>query len=159
MTKNTSRSQSDVIFVVTNALVNVLVDEVLVPHCHLNGDCQESRSRGSSGLFRSAGDCHSERSRVSSELIQSAGGCQSERSRVWSELVQFADGRQSERSRVWSEPVQSVDICQSERSRVWSVLQYCQDEDDEAQVIGCCHDLMVTIQHNSIHHRLSWSSS
>ena len=68
MTKNTSPSQSDAIFVVMNALVNFLVDEVLIPHCHLNDDCQESRSRVWSGLFQSADDCHSERSRVSSEL-------------------------------------------------------------------------------------------
>ena len=106
-----------------NAFVNVLVNEVLVHQCHLNGDCQESRSRVWFGLFQSADDCHAERSRVSSELIQLADGCQ------------------------------------SERSRVGSVLQYCQVEEDEAQVTGCCHDLMVTIQHNSIHHRLSWSSS
>ena len=86
MTKNTSRSQSDVIFVVVNALVCVLVNEVLAPHCHLNGDCQVFRSRASSGLFQSVDDCHSGRSRVSSELVQSADGCQRERSRVWPEL-------------------------------------------------------------------------
>ena len=52
-----------------NALVNVLVDEVL--HYHVNGDCQEP----------------------------------------------------------------------AERSRLWSELHCCQDEDeDEVQVIGCCHD-------------------
>ena len=64
-------SQPDIIFVVTNALVNVFVDEVL--HCHENGDCQEPDDR------------HPERSRVWSELLQSADGYQSERSRVWSE--------------------------------------------------------------------------
>ena len=39
-----------------NALVNVLVDEVLMLHCHENGDCQEPDDR------------HPERSRVWSEL-------------------------------------------------------------------------------------------
>ena len=57
-----------------DALVNVLVDEVLIPHCHENGDCQEPDDR------------HPERSRVWSGLLQSADGCQSERSRVWSEF-------------------------------------------------------------------------
>ena len=139
--KKTSRSQSDILFVVMNALVHVLVNEVFVPHCHLNGDCQESRSRVSFGLFQPADDCHSERSRVSSELIQSVGGCQSERSRVWSELVQSAGICQSEQSRVWSELVQSADICQPERLRVCSELHCCQEEDeDEVQVTGCCND-------------------
>ena len=86
-----SPSQPDVIFVVMNAVVNVLVDEVF--HCHENGDCQEP------------------------------------------------DDRHPERPRVWSELLHSADGCQSERSRVWSELQCCQDEDeDEVQVIGCCHD-------------------
>ena len=57
-----------------NALVNVLVDEVLILHCHENGHCQEPDERTP------------ERSRVWSELLQLAGDCQSERSRVWSEL-------------------------------------------------------------------------
>ena len=120
MTKNNSQSQSDVIFLVMNALVNVLVNEVLVPHCHLNRDCQESRARVSSGLFQSADDCHKERSRVSSELIQSVGGCQSERSRVWSEPVQSADGCQLERSRVWSETLGGHTPLRNPRpSEVW----------------------------------------
>ena len=56
-----------------NALVNVLVDEVL--HCYEDGDCQEPYDRHPG------------------------------------------------------------------RSRVWSELYCCQDEDeDEVQVIGCCHD-------------------
>ena len=41
MTKKCSTSQPDVILVVMNALVNVLVDEVLIIHCHENGDCHE----------------------------------------------------------------------------------------------------------------------
>ena len=45
-----------------NALVNVLVDEVLILQCHENGDCQEPDDR------------HPERSRVWSELLQSADG-------------------------------------------------------------------------------------
>ena len=56
-----------------DALVTVLVDEVLTLRCHENGDCQEPDDR------------HSERSHVWSEP-KSAGGCQSERSRVSSEL-------------------------------------------------------------------------
>ena len=72
--KDGGPSQPDVIFVVRNALVNVLVDEVLILHCHENGDCQEPAVR------------HLERSRVWSELLQPAESCQSERSRVWSEL-------------------------------------------------------------------------
>ena len=32
-----SPSQPDVIFAFMNAIVNVLVDEVLLPHCHKNG--------------------------------------------------------------------------------------------------------------------------
>ena len=70
--KDGSPSKPDVVFVVMNALVNVLADEVL--HCHENGDCQEPD------------DLHPERSRVWSELLQSSDGCQSERSHVWSEL-------------------------------------------------------------------------
>ena len=50
-----------------NALVNVLVDEVLIPRCHENGDCQEPDDRDP------------ERSHVWSELLQSSGDCQSER--------------------------------------------------------------------------------
>ena len=59
--KDGSPSQPDVIYVVMNALVNVLVGEVLSLHCHENGDCQEPDDR------------HSERSRVWSELLQSVG--------------------------------------------------------------------------------------
>ena len=92
-----------------DALVHVFVNEVLTPHCHENGDCQEPDDR------------QPERSRVWSGLLQSAVGCQSERSRVWSELLQSAGG------------------CQLERSRVLSELHCCQDEgEDEAQVNGCC---------------------
>ena len=65
--------QTDNIFVVMDALGNVFEGEVLILHCHENGDCHEPNDR------------HSERSRVS-ELFQSADGCQSERSRVSSEL-------------------------------------------------------------------------
>ena len=61
-------SQLDVTFVAMNALVNVLVDEVLILQCHDNGDSQEPDDR------------HPERSRVWSELLQSADGSQSERS-------------------------------------------------------------------------------
>ena len=61
-------------FVVMDASVNVLEDEVLILHCHENGDCQEPDDR------------HAERSRVWSELLQSADGYQSARSRVSSEL-------------------------------------------------------------------------
>ena len=43
-----------------DALENVFVGEVLILHCHKNGDCQEPDDR------------HSERSRVGSELLQSA---------------------------------------------------------------------------------------
>ena len=57
-----------------DALVNVLVGEVLTLHCHENGDCQE------------ADDRHSERSRVGSKLLQSGDNFQSEHSRVSSEL-------------------------------------------------------------------------
>ena len=39
-----------------NALVTVFADEVLIFHCHENGDCQEPD------------DCHPECSRVWSEL-------------------------------------------------------------------------------------------
>ena len=85
------QSPPDVVFVVMNALVNVLVADVL--HCHENGDCQEP------------------------------------------------DDRHPERSRVWSELLQSADGCQSELSRAGSELHCCQDEDeDEVQVSGCCHD-------------------
>ena len=68
---------------------------------------------------------------------------------------QEPDDRHPEWSRVWSELLQSADGCQSERSRVWSELHCCQDEDeDEVQVIGCCHDQdMVASLHHSIHHR------
>ena len=41
--KMVALSQADVIFVVMDALVNVLVGEVLILHCHENGDCQEPR--------------------------------------------------------------------------------------------------------------------
>ena len=64
------------------ARVNVLVGEVLILHCHENGDCHAAALRASSELSQSA-DCHSVRSRVWSELLQSAGDCQSERSRVF----------------------------------------------------------------------------
>ena len=53
-----------------NALVNVLADEVLIPDCHENGNCQEP------------GDRNPERSRAWSALLQSAGDCQSERSLI-----------------------------------------------------------------------------
>ena len=43
--KDASTSQSDVFFVVMDALVHVLVNEILIPHCHLNGDCQEPDDR------------------------------------------------------------------------------------------------------------------
>ena len=74
-------SQTDVIFVVTDALVNVLIGEVLSLHCHENGDCHAVALRASSELSQSA-DCQSVRSRVWSELLQSPGDYQSERSRV-----------------------------------------------------------------------------
>ena len=74
-------SQTDVIFVVMDALVNVLVGEVLILHCHENGDCHAVALRASSELSQSA-DCQLVRSRVWSELLQSAGDYQSERSRV-----------------------------------------------------------------------------
>ena len=45
MTRRCSPSQPDLIFVVVNALVNVLVDEALTPHCHENGDCHEPDDR------------------------------------------------------------------------------------------------------------------
>ena len=51
-------SQTDVIFVVMDALENVFVGEVLILHGHENGDCQEPDDR------------HSDRSRVGSELLQ-----------------------------------------------------------------------------------------
>ena len=54
--KNGRPLKTDVIFVVMNDLVNVLKDDVLILHCHENGDCQEPDDR------------HSERSHVSSEL-------------------------------------------------------------------------------------------
>ena len=74
-------SQTDVIFVVMDALVNVLVGEVLILHCHENGDCHAVALRASSELSQSA-DCQSVRSRDWSELLQSAGDYISERSRV-----------------------------------------------------------------------------
>ena len=81
-------------------------------------------------------DCHAVALRACSELSQSAD-CKSERPRVWSELLQLAGG------------------CQSERSRVRSGFHCCQDEDeDEVQVIGCCHDQDV-----GCHSALSHSSS
>ena len=57
-----------------DALENVFVGEVLILHCHENGDCQEPDDR------------HSERSRVGSELLQSTNDFQSEHSRVSFEL-------------------------------------------------------------------------
>ena len=108
--KDGSPSQTDVIFVVIDALVNVLEDEVLTFHCHENGDCPKPDGRHPAG------------------------------SRVWSELLQSADG------------------CESERSRVRSELHCCQDENEnEVQVIGCCHDLHddACHQHTSTHHRFS----
>ena len=50
-------------FAVMDALVNVLGSEVLILHCHENGDCQQPDDR------------QSERSRVRSELLQSADDC------------------------------------------------------------------------------------
>ena len=44
MTKNGRTSQTDVIFVVMDALVNVFVGEVLIRYCHENGDCQAIRN-------------------------------------------------------------------------------------------------------------------
>ena len=40
MTRSCLSSQTDVVFVVMDALENVLEDEVLILHCHENGDCQ-----------------------------------------------------------------------------------------------------------------------
>ena len=57
-----------------DALENVFVGQVLILHCHENGDCQEPDDR------------RSERSRVGSELLQSAHDFQCEHSRVSSEL-------------------------------------------------------------------------
>ena len=68
MTKDGCPSQTDVIFVVMDAL-----EGVLALHYELNGYCQEPDER------------HSERSRVS-ELFQSASNCQAEQSRVLSEF-------------------------------------------------------------------------
>ena len=45
MTKGCRPSQPDDIFVVMDALVNVLVDKVLILHCHKNGDCHEPDDR------------------------------------------------------------------------------------------------------------------
>ena len=45
MTKKCGPSQPDDIFVVMDALVNVLVDKVLILHCHKNGDCHEPDDR------------------------------------------------------------------------------------------------------------------
>ena len=50
--KMVARHKQIVIFVVMVALENVFVSEVLILHCHENGDCQEPDDR------------HSERSRV-----------------------------------------------------------------------------------------------
>ena len=36
--------QTNVIFVVTDALGNVLEDEVLILHCHVNGDCGDAHT-------------------------------------------------------------------------------------------------------------------
>ena len=90
-TKDGCPSQTNVIFVVMDALEGVREDEVLVLHCELNGYCQEPDERHSersrvSELFQPADGCQFERSRVSSELLQSAGSCQSENSRVVSEF-------------------------------------------------------------------------
>ena len=51
-----------------DALVNVLEDEVLILHCHENGDCHEPDrfAHAFSELFQAADGCQSER--VSSEL-------------------------------------------------------------------------------------------
>ena len=65
-----------------DALVNVVVVEVLILHCRENGDCHAVALRASSELSQSA-DCQSVRSRVWSELLQLARDCQSERSRVF----------------------------------------------------------------------------
>ena len=43
-------SRADVIFVVMDALVNVLAGEVLILHCHENSDCQEPDDRHSERL-------------------------------------------------------------------------------------------------------------
>ena len=43
-------SQTDVVFVVMGVLVNVLMNEVLILHCHENGDCQEPDDRHSERL-------------------------------------------------------------------------------------------------------------
>ena len=69
-----ARHKQTFFFVVMDPLENVFVGEVLILHCHENGDCQESYDR------------HSERSRVGSELLQSADDFQPERSRVSFEL-------------------------------------------------------------------------
>ena len=59
MTKRCRPSQTDVM----DALVNVLKGEVLILHCHENGDCHAVALRASSELSQSA-DCQSERSHV-----------------------------------------------------------------------------------------------
>ena len=60
--------------VVMDALENVFVSDVLILHCHEDGDCQEPNDR------------HSERSHVGSEVLQSADVFHSEHSHVSSEL-------------------------------------------------------------------------
>ena len=86
--RNDEKRHTDVIFAVMDALVNVLVDEVLILHCHENDDCQEPDDR------------HSERSRVGSELLQAADVFQSEHSRVSSELIVARVRRKKMRSLV-----------------------------------------------------------
>ena len=56
-------SHTDVIFVVMDALVNVLVDEVLTFYCHETGDCNAVAPRTSSELSQSA-ECQSVRPHV-----------------------------------------------------------------------------------------------
>ena len=81
MTKNGHPSQTDFFFVVMDAFENVFVGEVLIPHYHENGDCQEAHDR------------HSDRSRGGSELLPSDDVFQPERSREMSSvLVSFFVG-------------------------------------------------------------------
>ena len=73
-----------------DALVNVLLGEVLILHCHEKGDCPAVALRASSELSQSA-DCQSVRSLVWSELLQSAGDCQSRTlTRFLSELQRYS---------------------------------------------------------------------
>ena len=56
-------SHTDVIFVVMDALVNVLVDELFTFYCHETGDCNAVATRASSELSQSA-ECQSVRSHI-----------------------------------------------------------------------------------------------